>query len=453
MFGSATLTLVIALFMLSLAARDTSLFLVSLVLLLAALLSRIWDRYCLTGLEYRRRFARSHASFGEVIEFEVEIVNRKLLPLAWLEVEDEIPRELPPARGRVYASHKPGRALLFNLVPLRPFERVRRRYPLPCNVRGEHVFGPARLRTGDLFGLVQRELVFEETDVLVVYPRVVPLISLGFPFRQPLGELRTRSWLFEDPSRIAGIRDYRPGDSWRRIHWSASARTQRLQTRIYEATTSQTLALYLNLRSVSGEWWGYFYDPPALELAITAAASITTWALAEGFQVGLFSNGMHRLVVEPVSVPFSAGTHRLPEFLDALGRLQPFAIRPFDRLLAEKTRHLPFGATIVVVSAVLSEAIAAELIAVRKRGFPVVLVLVSDEHVSVRLEGITIRQVSPSEPEQSLVTELLGGHQQGRSPVDTQGVVRSGENDLVALREIGRLRNAGEGRHGDLPLR
>jgi uncharacterized protein (DUF58 family) len=82
-----------------------------------------------------------------------------------------------------------------------------------------------RLRTGDLFGLVSRELDLDLTSVLVVYPRVVPVTALGLPARQPIGERRTRSWLFEDPSRLVGVREHRPGDSLRRIHWAASART------------------------------------------------------------------------------------------------------------------------------------------------------------------------------------------------------------------------------------
>jgi uncharacterized protein (DUF58 family) len=173
---------------------------------------------------------------------EVEIVNRKLLPLSWLEVEDEIPQPLSPRKGRIAPSYKPERSLLASLLAMRPYERVRRRYMISCTKRGEHVFGPVRIRSGDLFGFVvwERELPTEEQ--LIVYPRVLPLERLGLPACQPLGALRTQSWLFEDVSRIAGSREHRPGDGLRRIHWPASVRTQRLQTRLYEPTTSHKLA-------------------------------------------------------------------------------------------------------------------------------------------------------------------------------------------------------------------
>ncbi len=409
MFGSATLAILTVLLLISLLAHHGPLFLLSLALLLAAGLSRLWERYCLNGLEYRRRFSRPRAEFGEMIDLDVEIVNRKILPLAWLEVEDEIPRELPPTRGQVHPSHKPARSLLTGLVALRPYERVRRRHPIRCDVRGEHLFGPVRLRTGDLFGLVSREMTVEEVDTLVVYPRVVPVTALGLPARQPLGDLRTQSWIFEDPSRLAGVREHRPGDSLRRIHWAASARTQRLQVKVYEPTTSHKLTIFLNLRSTPGSWWGLDYDPDALELTISTAASLGAWGLGEGYEVGLITNGIHRfgrlrVALEPSNDP--AHLHRI---LEALGRLQPFAVRSFGETIAEGARRLAYGSTVVVVTAALTAPEVAELLALRRRGHPVTLVYTGRQEASFRLDGVVVRRVGQPEAWRNLAALVLTG--------------------------------------------
>lgn len=395
MFGSATLTLLLLFLILGLLTRQTPLFLLALALLLAAGLSKLYDRYCLAGLEYRRRFSRRRAEFGETIELEIEIINRKLLPLAWLEIEDEVPRELPPARGDLYHSHKAGRAILHSLIALRPFERVRRRYPIRCGARGEHVFGPVRLRTGDLFGLVTRELELDLTDALVVYPRVVPVGALGLPARQPLGDRRTRSWLFEDPSRLVGVREYRARDSLRRIHWAASARTQRLQVKVYEPTTSHHLAIFLNLNTTRGEWWGFSYDPDALELAVMAAASLAAWALAAGYQVGLTTNGMHRSARTPVALDPTADPAGLPRLLEALGRLQPFAVRPFAETLAEGGRGLSYGATVVAVTAAFTAADLAALLALRRRGHPTIVLLAGADDALPARAGLVVYPIGP----------------------------------------------------------
>ena len=53
--------------------------------------SRVWDRYCLVGLGYRRTLGQTRAFFGEEVPLTLEIVNAKPLPLAWLEIEDAVP--------------------------------------------------------------------------------------------------------------------------------------------------------------------------------------------------------------------------------------------------------------------------------------------------------------------------------------------------------------------------
>ncbi len=403
MFSQATLLLLVLLLLVSLVAHHPLLGLLSLALLLAAGLSLLWREWCLRGVEYRRRLSPRRAAFGETVVLELEVVNRKLLPLAWLEVEDELPRSLPPARGRVYPSHKADRSLLEALVALRPYERVRRRYPIPCVARGEHTFGPARLRSGDLFGLVVREEERPLRDTLVVLPRVVPLAELGLPARQPLGELRAPSWLFEDPTRIAGAREYQPGDSRRRIHWPASVRAQRLQSKVYEPALRHQLVIALNTHTAAA-WWGFTSEPDALELSIMTAASIAAWAAGEGYQVGLLSNGfVAEGSLRGLFQPCAAGAGMLARLLETLGRLRSFAVRPFELVLEEHRSRLPFGAALVVVSAVVSPEIAAALGRLHRRGHPVTLVLTgapaaagAGPAISL-LEGIAVRHVGPPE--------------------------------------------------------
>jgi uncharacterized protein (DUF58 family) len=409
MFGPATFGLLSLLLAVSVLARYTPLFLLALTLLLAAGLSRIWERYCLDGLEFRRHLSHRRTAFGDVVEIELEIVNRKLLPLAWLEIEDEIPRALQPLRGRLLHSHKPGRALLVSLLALRPYERVRRRYQFPCRSRGEHQFGPVRLQTGDLFGLVRRELVLDQFDTLVVCPRVVPLGQAGLPAHRPLGDLRARNWLFEDPSRLAGTRDYRPEDGQRRIHWAASAHAQRLQTKVFEPAISHKLLICLNLTTTADPIWVPTYNPDLLELAIMTAASLASWGQLRGYQVGLSTNGMHLFDPFPVRIEPSASVDQSTRLQDALGRLQPIAMQPFDEILADESRRLAYGTSVVVVSAVIPTPLVLTLMALRRRGYPVTLVLAGPTSPQPALDGLAVRRVGPAEAWRELAELTLDG--------------------------------------------
>src|SRR6202171_861203 len=281
MRGGVWVWLIAGMLLGSLLLREGQLFVVALILLLVAGVSRVWERYCLVGLGYRRALGQTRAFFGEEVPLTVEIVNEKPLPLAWLEVEDTVPGPgLSLAPAHVGPSHIPGRRLLGILLSVRWYERVRRHYRVTCGARGFHPFGPATLRTGDVFGLATREVEVPEEDYLLVYPKIVPLERLGLPARNPFGDVPLRrQWLFEDPMRMVGVRDYRPGDSPRRVHWKATARApgQALQVKLFEPTTTHRLHIILNVSTAGENWAWHGYDPEALEAAITTAASVANW--------------------------------------------------------------------------------------------------------------------------------------------------------------------------------
>lgn len=397
MFGAGLMTLLVALLVFAVLSQQAVLFLFALALLAAAGLSRLWWRYCLTAVEYSRQFSAHRLRFGDDLVVEVEVVNRKLLPLSWLDIEDEIPRALPPSRGRVFASISPTRDVLTSLAAFRPFERVRRRYVFPARARGEHVFGPARLRSGDLFGFVTRDESRDLIDSVVVYPRLLALPTLGIPAREFSGDLRAQSWLFEDPSRLAGAREYRPGDSLRRIHWPATARSGVLQSRVYEATTDRRIELALNLVTNEALWWSQIYDTDVLELTISTAATIADWALDAGYLVGLATNGMYRGSWEAVGVPSARDPDQLDRILYTLGRLRPHAVRPFEEHLEDISRRLPFGTTLVVVTAVLEERAAEAIRAAAARGHGVAIVYTGRTEPSAVPRGHQVRRVGPPE--------------------------------------------------------
>ena len=393
MSESARFYIALALLVVSLVLRHGLLFLISLVLLLALAVAWFWGRHCLERVEYRRYFRPSRAFFGEEVELTVEVVNRKLLPMAWLQVEDEIPSALAPVKGAVAESHKQERSLLLNLLSLSWYERVRRRYRIRCDTRGYHTFGPARLRSGDIFGFHIRELDVPDQDSLLVYPRVVPIAQLGLPSQDPFGDIKIRQWIFEDPLRSVGVREYAYGDSLRRIHWKATARTQKLQAKVYEPSTTYRLVILLNLHTYGRSWWWLGYDSHLLELAVSVAASVANWAAERGYQVGLSANGNVRGSDQRIKISASRNPEQLTHILEALAKAQPFAAFPLEALLDLESRELPYGVTLVIVTSVLTEESLAGLMAVRAAGHRVALLLIGDEAPDFSHPGLTVYRI------------------------------------------------------------
>jgi uncharacterized protein (DUF58 family) len=363
-------------------------FLVGLVLLIGAGASYLSHHHCLDGVEFRRTFVPRRAFYGEDITLTLEVTNRKLLPLSWLEVTDELPEEIVPTRGRIIPSLRQRRQHLVHLFSLRWYERVRRRVTITCTARGYFPMGPARLRSGDLFGITSHGRTLESTDHLIVYPRVVPLEALGLPALHPLGDYRAPRPLLEDPTRTIGVREYQTTDPLRSIHWKATARTGRLQTRQYEATTTHRLAVLLNMDTL-GEYAEYRgFVRPLLELNIMVAASVAAWAVDHGHPVGLFANGYLPEGLRRVRIAPALGTAHLTNVLEALAKVFPTPVMPLGDLMALEGSSLPWGTTAIVVTAVIDPPMLAGIARLQDSGHGVVLVLIGDQ---VRDPGLGVR--------------------------------------------------------------
>jgi uncharacterized protein (DUF58 family) len=170
------------------------------------------------------------------------------VPVEWpLEVRDD-----GPAAGMYVLEERVGRAAAAWLVvragrgaAFKP--RVRATFPR----RGRYTLEPLTVRSSYPFGLAGRAVQLLPPDDVIVLPR---------PARVDLERLRTwmfRSWAAADERRkqrrvveraaeIHGLRDYRPGDPPRRIHWKATARRNRLTVREYEDAAPPRLLLVVD---------------------------------------------------------------------------------------------------------------------------------------------------------------------------------------------------------------
>lgn len=400
MTGSGWLVLSILLLLVAILLHAAVLFVAGLALLLIAGTTALWSRYCLARLEYQRSFGVQRAFCGEEIDFSVRLVNRKPLPLAWVIVDDEFPDDLALRRVHLWTSHKPLRKVLSNLLSLTWYEAVTRRYRLECRHRGYYSFGPGRVRTGDLFGFTTRTLELEEEDQLLIYPRVVPLSELGIPSRQLFGDIVTKERIVEDPLRVVGVREYAAGDSLRRVHWKATARTGKLQMKLLESTTSRDLLLFLNVSTFEPEWQGVV--PGLLELAIITAAAIANAALGKGEPTGLYVNTNLPGSDQPARVPAGDDPERLTLILETLAKLKGFTTVPMSRFLEREARALPWSATIVVITSVLNNQLLSTLLHLRRAGRKLALIPIGSDGASIRLPGVPSYPVSETQPWQEI---------------------------------------------------
>src|SRR5262249_5807772 len=156
-----------------------------------------------------------------------------------------------------------------------------------CLQRGYYQIGPLVMENGDLFGLHRRFRADRHLRFLLVYPKVVPLIGYDLTSRRPIGDVVLTHRLYEDPTRIAGVRPYEVGAPLNRVHWRATARTGALHCKVYEPSCLTGATIVLDFHQSGYHKRG---EPFRSELAVTTAASLANAVCEMGQQVGLVTN-------------------------------------------------------------------------------------------------------------------------------------------------------------------
>jgi uncharacterized protein (DUF58 family) len=387
--------------------RQGPVILIAASLALVEILTRIWERFGLTRVTYQRKLNMSRLFCGEEVQLEIEISNRKPLPLPWIEIEDEIPEQISLLTGKSSPSASPGRMEIVQLFPLMWYEKVIRRYKFACPRRGFYSLGPARIMTGDLLGLAASETKYLKSDDLIIFPKIVPLEDLGIPSAHLSGEVLTRKRVFEDPILTIGTREYHSGDSLKRIHWKSSARTGTLQTKLFEPTTTMDMGIFLDVRTTAPPMFGTI--PHLTELAVIAAASVCYHSILKGFRVGLYVNEWRYQAREAISIAPSLHPDQLPRILEQLARIDPAPNEsmPMAALVLREGSNLPWGSTVVVISAMPTEGLISALNHVRKAGRMVALVVVGGSELPYGKDELNIYRIPDNVSWEKLTTISL----------------------------------------------
>jgi uncharacterized protein (DUF58 family) len=251
----------------------------------AWLLARLWAGSLKRNLHIERKLHLAWATAGDSVPEQLKLINHSWLPAIWVEIIDTSDTLVSPIR---MVSDVPS-----NSSRTRHINHLFRR-------RGLYTLGPTRLRTGDPLGIYTLSMHDYHSDIILVTPPVLPLTQIRIPPAGWAGDQRRQPGALEREISSAGVRSYQPGDSLRRIHWSATAHFDALMVRQLEA-------------SASGDWW-IFVDlqesvqagagqDSTLELSIVLAASLALRGLKERRRVGLALAGQDLVWLEPRAEP------------------------------------------------------------------------------------------------------------------------------------------------------
>ncbi len=340
--------------------REPILALIAFGVALVALLTRLWWDNSFRGLTYERKVSQNRAFYGDTVEVELTATNAKPLPLTRLEISDQVTSNVDIVNRQLDHSEQANARILRTIYSLGMYERVQYTYRVPCRSRGWHRFGPAVAAASDPLGLTARREAIDGSVRFLVYPRMVPMTTLIVPPRQPFGDFKPQQSVIEDPLRMAGVREYVAGDSPKRIHWRATARTGTMQTRVYEPSASPVAAIFLDTITFSYLWEGQ--NSALLELAVTTAASLSSQLLQGRHQVGVYANAPIPNRSRTVRVPPGRRPGQLTRILEELATLVPAFGDRIERMVMEELPRLPWGSTVVIVTCRVTEGLQRSLL-------------------------------------------------------------------------------------------
>ena len=214
-------------------------------------------------------------------------------------------------------------------------EVVTVKVPVTGQKRGLSRLKQLELTIPNLFGegsivLLHKPLLLMEQ---IVYPTIYPLKGLRHPSALKPGDYEYKQSLFQDLFSPIGTRDYEPNDQFHHIHWKASARMQKLQTKVFTHKANESVLLILNV----AQHYSIISD---LEERIESIASYVDFFFKEGIPFALTVNVRSFGRTPYLFLPTGDGQKQRQKAMELLTVLSKNDLTmPFTRMLTHLDMH------------------------------------------------------------------------------------------------------------------
>ncbi|MCM3763139.1 DUF58 domain-containing protein [Alkalihalobacillus oceani] len=321
LFEAKAIWVLLALLVVAIWFRFLPLIAVSTFLLLLSFCIVWWKKKALTGLEPQLVLSKSRVFAGEEFHIDATLTNNKWLPLVWLEYE--------LANSTLVSWGEQKRTYVVRFLWLLWYQRIDWIIEGEARRRGVYQFQDVTLRSGDGFRFSEQEKSFPVGQVLFIYPALRSVRPPAFRPSLQWGMNGKQGGFLEDPLLIAGIRDYEPGDEWRKFNWKASARTGKMQSNIYQPVVTQQLMIAIDVQAFLVQEDAY-EDPneqkkyemqkqEAFENYLSVIASFAAVYEQQGIMIGFITNALDYKGQPLASIQPNG---QLATFLDQMAKME-----------------------------------------------------------------------------------------------------------------------------------
>ncbi|WP_088072886.1 DUF58 domain-containing protein [Gottfriedia luciferensis] len=273
-------------------------------------------------------------SVGEQFILPIKISQYNWLPIINANIRIKLD---PIIEGKQFKSLRNDSSLEFIIpVQLKGNETIQLSLPLLASKRGVTRVKEFELNISNFFGLGYVRLSYKPIlqKEIIIYPNLIPVPQIEqLISTNSYGSFVNTTSIFEDFLAPIGTRDYVYSDPFHRIHWKASAKTQVLQTKIYERTADYSWTFIINLQDTRHS----NYQMSVIENIESIASNlafIVKYAAEHNINYEIFLNLNMENGVPVYHLPIGGGKSQLSKTYDILARLNRERMtQPINKLL------------------------------------------------------------------------------------------------------------------------
>lgn len=315
--------------------------------------------YPLTSFSAERSFSSAVLTAGEDATVKLTLTRKyPFFPLPYLVVEDHFSGEA--VLGRENGSQK---TIVF------PWFRkvIEFDYQLRELPRGEHRFRSVTLKTGDIFGLIEKENRIPLSGNILVYPACEKISPCLYTMFYQEDGIPVPDKFQRNMTLVSGVREYQPGDRFSWIDWKAAAKRNRMMTKEFEQEKSGDVLIVLDCTPAS-----------SFETMVSFAASVIKGLLENGMEAGLMTTAAER-----ARIPVRGGEEQGRNLFYHLAKVKPDATAPLDQVLAEEDVFIRQHTAIMIVTSAagLSERLVDRASSLASKKGKVAIYAVLEDHV------------------------------------------------------------------------
>lgn len=176
---------------------------------------------------------------GENNNLVIKVYNNSIFPVPYVEIKSSlVAKILPRDRGDIIS------------LGVNAQKFIKKAFVI--NTRGQYYLGEISSSISDVLGVFSYKKNFKYKKIIKVYPKIYDLNSVrivGANLREfNTNNIRAYNKGPESAETIKNIREYRRGDSYKRINWKVTAKHGKLFVKEYDSSESPRIHVFLDLR-------------------------------------------------------------------------------------------------------------------------------------------------------------------------------------------------------------